>query len=105
MERIEMLLQDEAFVSKMAECKTITELTQLFAENGAELTEDEVLELAKQGAAEAKGGELDEADLDNVAGGLRIFGFKISNPFTAIGKKLGTGLGNYWENLIYSKLK
>jgi len=105
MEQIEMLMQDEEFIAKMAECKTIAELTALFTANGADVTEEQVLELAKQGASEAKGGELDLDDLDNVAGGFKIFGHTIRNPFEKIGSRLGTGLSNYWENLIYSKLK
>lgn len=70
-EKVMAVLQQEGFVDKMFSLENPADVQALFAENGIELTVDEVKAigrgLAQQLAEE--GEELNEDDLDDVAGG------------------------------------
>ncbi len=105
MDKIEMLLQDEAFLDKMQDATSIEDLVKLFAENGVEITAEEVRDLAVQARSYAHGAdELDADALDSVAGGFSLRIPNIGKIFDKLGKKLGSGLFNYWDNLINSNL-
>ncbi len=67
---VEELLKDEAFAADMQMAEDLGELVSLFAEHGVPVTCEELAAL--QNAVFGKGGELDENDLEGVAGGLLI---------------------------------
>lgn len=76
-EKISELFQDEAFLKEANECKTMGEFHELFNRNGAEITEEETVELISQIAEKRQkmdSGELAEDELDNVAGGIVLTG-------------------------------
>lgn len=70
-EKVMAVLQQEGFIDKFLEIEDPEEVQKLFAENGIELTKDEVMAIGKGLAQEfaEEGEELDEDDLDDVAGG------------------------------------
>ena len=71
--KITELFQQEAFQAEANNCKTMEDFYNLFVSNGVEITEDETIELISKIAEEkqkADDGEISEADLDNVSGGL-----------------------------------
>lgn len=83
--KLEELMKDEAFVKAMFSKESSEEVQKLFAENGVELTMEEIEGLAAailQAAPEGNG-ELSEDALDSVAGGRIIwlpFPFPIPFP-------------------------
>lgn len=108
MEKLEVLLNDEAFLDKMMEATTLDELGKLFSENGVEMSQEELCEFAKEGkratALSQSDGELTEDALEDVSGGGAIFNW-IRKKLNNYGKKKGEQLDNYWEKLIYSYVK
>lgn len=72
-EKIQKLFQDEAFMTKMNEVTEAEDLKALFASHGIELTDEELVEFVKAPMDSKMGeneGELDEASLDEVSGGI-----------------------------------
>ena len=71
-----MLFENEEFMDKMPDVKTIDELGTLFSENGVEMDRDELKAFAEEGqkafALDSADGELDEDSPENVSGGGRI---------------------------------
>lgn len=69
--KIEELLKSEKFVAKMAACESCEALAELFTAEGIPMSADDaeqlVAEVHRQGS-----GELDENDLESVAGGSLV---------------------------------
>lgn len=75
--KITELFQDEAFLKKANECQTMEDFYTLFNQNGAEISEEETIDLISQIAEKRQkmdNGELVEDDLDDVAGGVVLTG-------------------------------
>ena len=62
---IEELMKDESFAREMEKTQNVSELAELFRQKGVEISEEEL-----QKALDAS--ELDEDDLENVAGGMLL---------------------------------
>ena len=69
MEKLNALLNSEAFEQEMAMVNSLEEMQALFARNGVELTSEEIVALCKQINVLACEGELGEDDLEDVSGG------------------------------------
>ncbi len=67
-EKIEALGQDEAFIAKLKVCETAEEICALYAQEGIEITPEELDKAIEANLAESD--EFSEDDLDNVAGGI-----------------------------------
>lgn len=73
------LYEDEEFTAKVAACQNVQQMAELFAQEGLPVT-PEVLEAVLAKANEE--GEMDEEDLDSVAGGIWLpFLFPFPIPF------------------------
>ena len=81
---IEELMNDESFNAKLGEAQDLKEVVRLLGEQGIETTEDQLK------AAFPKEGELEEADLENVAGGS-LFGWVAYRIGYTIGRSIGGG--------------
>lgn len=69
-EKMKNLVQDHEFMNKMLSCEEPEQVQKLFADNGVEITLEEVKTLGKVLAGMAQSdGELSEDDLEGVAGG------------------------------------
>ena len=87
------LLENRDFVMTMLGQETPEDVQKLFADNGLELTMDEVMEIGAEIDRFANGGEeLDEAALENVSGGALATAWLIAKALIAIG---GAGLALY----------
>ena len=64
---LQQLLEDEAFVEALKNAEKFADFQAIFAARGVTITEDDLKEIAKMANTE---GELDETNLDDVAGGL-----------------------------------
>lgn len=72
-EKLNTLLQDEAFLEKLVALETDTEVQSLLAENGVELSIAEITAIKAGVAAQlGENEELSEDDLENVAGGADV---------------------------------
>lgn len=69
--RLAELLQDEAFGAACKNVESVEQLQALFAQNGVNLTHEEVVALCEQIGAQSDC-ELDADALDNVAGGVML---------------------------------
>ena len=71
-EQIKTLFENEAFVEKFTNAEDLSEIKQLFADNGVEMSDDEVKQFVEAvlSLAEKGVGEMSEDQLDNVAGGF-----------------------------------
>jgi len=72
-EKMQELFKDEKFVEALAGAQSPEAVQALFANNGLELTIDEIMTLKAQLKQEA-GEELDDDELALVAGGVTIIG-------------------------------
>lgn len=69
-EKIQKLVEDQEFVTKMLSCEEPEQVQKLFADNGVEVSLEEVKALGQSLATMAESdGELSEDDLEGVAGG------------------------------------
>lgn len=69
-EKMKKLVQDQEFMNKLLACEEPEQVQKLFADNGVEITLEEVKALGKALAGMAQSdGELSEDDLEGVAGG------------------------------------
>lgn len=76
-EKITELLKDEAFLKEANACRTMEDFHALFNRNGAEITEEETIDLISKIAEKRQqmdNGELSAEDLDDVPGGLALTG-------------------------------
>lgn len=101
---------DETLSSELATAETVTEICEIFARRGLELTEEEVTALMCQVAVPAEG-ELAEDDLDDVAGGIT---WEQAYGAFMFGARVGIGIrmvydkykyGNAQKTYTYSQLK
>lgn len=68
--KIDALCADKEFCENMAMCSTVDELVELFAAEGIEIDAAEMEDALAASQAAQGTGELNEGDLDNVAGGF-----------------------------------
>jgi hypothetical protein len=70
--KIKALEENGAFEQELAKVNTPEEMQALFANYGIEMTLDEIRAMVAEAVKmnESEGGELNEEDLDNVAGGV-----------------------------------
>ncbi len=68
---MEALFANQEFVEKIEQAKDNAEIVKLFADNGIEVSEQDIEEVKAMGKND---GELDETALDEVAGGKLIKG-------------------------------
>ena len=74
MEQLNQLLENEAFMEKVTSAGSVEEIAAIFAENGVELSTEEIKGMIQEViSGKTAGGELDETALEGVAGG-RIIG-------------------------------
>lgn len=76
-DKISELFQNETFLKEAQNCKTMEDFYALFNRSGAEITEEETVELISQIAQKHQqeaGAEISEEDLDQVAGGIILTG-------------------------------
>lgn len=75
-ERLSVLSSNEEFKSKLVALETVEQIQALFNEYEIEMSQDEVAEFCKEVAKAAnllpEGEELNEEELENVAGGIVI---------------------------------
>lgn len=64
---VEKLFNNETFVSRIANATNTQEIVKILADNGIEISEEELAKVISEAKQET---ELDEAALDNVAGGV-----------------------------------
>lgn len=64
--KIEALSENKEFVEKVSEAKSVDEIIKAFAEEGVDVTEEDLKAVAQLGG---ENGEIDEAALDTVSGG------------------------------------
>lgn len=91
--KLSALLGNEEFANVLIEKETPAEVVALFAENGMTITEEEVTKLHEM-LTKSASGELNEDDLENVAGGsfesaardLENFGKKVAGAVKFNGK-------------------
>lgn len=67
-ERLTQLAGDEEFLQKLGETESFEDVAELFTEQGVEITAEEL----KAAMADEPEGELDEAALSEVAGGVSL---------------------------------
>ena len=70
-EKLNALLEDEAFLNKMLNAENPEQVSALFAENGITMSAKEV-EILRSRLENADGAELSEDQLENVAGGVDL---------------------------------
>ncbi len=97
------LMQDEEFMNKFLATQSAEEAVKLFAENGVEITAEE-LTAAINAAAEQKEGELEAEELDNVAGGISwvTVGLIAYGGYKLVEK---TGSLQWWNDRLTGKKK
>ncbi len=71
-EKVQNLLSDDKFISKLNEKESFMEIKDLFGENGVELSEDELKMIlnAILVTVDKSNGEISETELENVNGGI-----------------------------------
>lgn len=92
--KLSALLENEDFTNTLIEKETPAEVVSLFEQNGLTVTEEEVIKLHAM-LTKSASGELNEDDLENVAGGsfesaardLENFGKKVANAVTFGGRR------------------
>lgn len=70
MANVQNLAENEEFIRKLAETESPEEAVALFEENGVTVTKEELL--SSMESADAESGELNEAALDGVSGGMSL---------------------------------
>lgn len=98
-EKITELLMDDSFLSKVDDAENYEELSNLFIENGADISPAEVEQLVSVVAQTNKTGELNEADLENVSGGWWVAG--VYSCYKAA--KSGWNAGKKFSDWVYNK--
>ena len=99
MEKLGALLANEDFCQKFISCTTKQEAYKLFADNGSDLTEEEINGLALQIKALTQklienDGELSEEDLEQIAGGINVMAAEITIAVAPIGIGASTLIGS-----------
>ena len=87
-EKLNALLEDEAFLNKMLNAENPEQVSALFAENGITMSAKEV-EILRSRLENAEGGELSEDQLENVAGGVDLALIDdVLNSIVKVGERL-----------------
>ena len=87
-EKLNALLEDEAFLNKMLNAENPEQVSALFAENGITMSAKEV-EILRSRLENADGGELSEDQLENVAGGVDLDLIDdVLNSIVTVGERL-----------------
>ena len=81
--KLEELSKNEEFIERLSKVENVEDAVALFAEFGVEVTEQEIIDLKDSFSTE----ELNEEDLDDVAGGLKLV-YKCSCGMTFIHKAI-----------------
>lgn len=84
-EKLMLIFQNEQFKAECSGLKTAEDLQKLLAKYDLKLTLEEVNELCARIACSAKGGELDEADMEYVTGGSWVVAGAIALGVVCIG--------------------
>ncbi len=79
------LMENEQFVKEMLSAENSEQVQKLYADNGVELTMEEVQEIGKILNTLDSDGELDADSLDNVSGGSLALGWAIAKAVIAVG--------------------
>ena len=100
-DRVKELLSDDSFLDMLAETQSVDELTQLFHNNGAELTTAQVEAFLSSFAENSTANELTEVELDSVSGGVSVISV-VKNCYNWFKKGLNWG-GKLaqWEKSLY----
>ncbi|MBQ9480082.1 MAG: hypothetical protein IJU71_11090 [Selenomonadaceae bacterium] len=72
-EKLEALMNDEAFVKDLLAQETAEDAQQFLAAHDIDMTIEELNKLQKKFAAQSADGEMDDDQLEMVAGGRNIF--------------------------------
>ena len=72
-EKLEALMNDEAFVKDLLAQETAEDAQQFLAVHDIDMTIEELNKLQKKFAAQSADGEMDDDQLEMVAGGRNIF--------------------------------
>lgn len=101
LDKIRELMDNEAFVEKLSEVSTVEEMQSIFADNGVEMTLDEINEMCMASVQMTDSDELSDTDLDNVSGGA----VSIKKAVKAIigGFKFGWKAGKKFSDWMYEK--
>lgn len=88
-QKLQELKNDQAFISKLSECKSGENLMEVFSEHGINFSEDELEIIKKMAEAEQANGELSEEALENVSGGVvTLCALAMSCVFVACGSQV-----------------
>ncbi len=98
-EKLTELLKDQAFVEKLIAQETDTDVKALLAENGVDLSLQEIAKIKQGIESQIEGNaELSDDDLENVAGGSDISDIieAAFNGIGALGDKVHTWTRRRW---------
>lgn len=101
-EKIKALLESEGFIDKMLACEEPEQVQALFAENGIELSLEEVKAIGAglESALNNEEGELDEDALEEVAGGVAVTAvISVTAALIAGGIKVGAAITRNWRTI------
>ena len=95
-------VNNEVITKALAEAKSVDEMLAAFADQGIELTAEELEQAAREALCEDSGEELTESDLEGVAGGsnydwaVKKEGEIIKNVATEVGKAFVNAVKNFF---------
>ena len=90
--RLEELFSDQKFVDALGAADKAEEVVRIFAENGVEMSTEEAEKFLEGCANGAQSGELNEDELDAVAGGWGNWYARYAS--TSLGHGFRDGIGN-----------
>lgn len=91
------LLEKDDFAEKLKLVESPEDVQKLFADNGVELSLEDIKNIAMESMKNADDGEIDEEDLDNVSGG-----FVLSTTACVV---IGGASLCFYSSVGYQKLK
>lgn len=95
-EKIKNLVEDQEFVTKLLACEEPEQVQKLFADNGVDVTLDDVKALGQSLSVMAESdGELSEDDLEGVAGGSLM---SVVSTVISVGK-LAKNVVDNWSTI------
>ena len=90
-------VNNEVITKALAEAKSVNEMLAAFADQGIELTAEELEQAAREALCEESGEELTESDLEEVSGGSSYYDWAVKKAGEIIKDaaiKVGTGFIN-----------
>lgn len=96
------LLEKEDFLAKLKEVDNDPDVQKLFAENGVDLSLEDIDLMCKQAIIKNAKDELSEEDMDNVAGGI-VLTLGTVACFTLASAELGFFTGYAYRKFIKKK--